>query len=323
MPGTRSTSPGRRSKSCRRRTVPSKSYACLPPVGRRRPLRLYKARTGRHHRPAKFYAVGITSGGLRGRQRHATCLRHDDISRSSAAPTRQSTAPHHGHARRLDAQHQRSRARARAARPHVRVRGRDRCRRRRSRRASPSSSRCSQGKRMSAAPARGVRVARLRRAAARPRGVRPRPDPEGPGRPQDRPGAARPAAAQARQPALRRHLRPRQPAGAGGDPVQDQPRRRAGRRRERQARRRRSTSSSRRPARRSKDVATMEDLEVDLQEGDVRQLQRRGELGGRGRAGRQVPPEDPDRRDHRRASRTSTSSRTRSSTASATGSTAS
>ena len=47
-----------------------------------------------------------------------------------------------------------------------------------------------------------------------------------------------------------------------------------------------------------KDIASMDDLEVDLQEGGQPAGRRRGELGGRGRAGRQVHPEDPARRDH-------------------------
>ena len=105
--------------------------------------------------------------------------------------------------------------------------------------------------------------------------------------------------AQARQPALRRHLRSRQPAGAGGGPVQDQPRRRADRRRGRQAR------AGDRQARRG----DRRDAEGHRQHGGPRGRppgrqsggqQRRGERRGRGRAGRQVHPEDPARRDLRR-----------------------
>ncbi len=42
-----------------------------------------------------------------------------------------------------------------------------------------------------------------------------------------------------------------------------------------------------------KDVTSMEDLEIDLQDGSPLGAHRRGELRGRGRAGRQVHPEDP------------------------------
>ena len=108
------------------------------------------------------------------------------------------------------------------------------------------------GKRMTAVAARRFRVPRVRQSAAGPRGLRPRPDPEGACRPQDGADASRAAAVQAQQQALRRDFRPGQPAGAGRGPVQDQPRPRADRRRGRQARRRRSPSWSRRAARLSR-----------------------------------------------------------------------
>ena len=146
----------------------------------------------------------------------------------------ESTTTHHGHARRHP-QHQRSRARARAERPHVRVRGRiaadagagvgDLVRRAGAGRQADDG-----------AAARGVRVARLRHAAARSGELRHRPDPQGIRRPQDRADAARSAAVQAQQQALLRHFRSRQPAGAGGGALQDQSRARADRRRGRQAR---------------------------------------------------------------------------------------
>ena len=69
------------------------------------------------------------------------------------------------------------------------------------------------GKRMTRSPARGVRFAHVRQSAARPRELRPGPDPEGTGRPQDGAVAPRAAAVQAQQQAVRRDLRSGQPAG--------------------------------------------------------------------------------------------------------------
>ena len=123
------------------------------------------------------------------------------------------------------------------------------------------------GKRMTAQQLARVRLARVRHPAARPRELRPRPDPQGLRRPQDRPDAARAAAVQARQPALRRHVRPGEPAGAGGGPLQDQPRPSSRSSSRTTSSARRSTRSSRRPAPRCKDMATLEDIEVDLEDG--------------------------------------------------------
>ena len=202
----------------------------------------------------------------------------------------------HGHARRLHTQHQRPRTRAGAARAHDGVRSRsaadagaagggDVCRPRHRRQEDHADA------------ARGLRVARLRRAVVRPFGVRHRSVPERADRPQDCPGAARSAAAQARQPALRRHVRPGEPAGPGGDPVQDEPRRRARRRRERQARG--VDPQAGRGLRRDAEGRELHGGPGGRPPGSRRSAgrRRRGKLGGRGRAGRPLPAEDPDRRD--------------------------
>ena len=77
--------------------------------------------------------------------------------------------------------------------------------------------------------------------------------------------------------------------------------------------RRRSTSWSRRPGRCSRKWRRWRISRSTSRTPDAAAGQRRrGKLRSRGRAGRQVHPEDPDRRDQRRASPTSTSSRTRS-----------
>ena len=65
----RSTSPGRRSKSLQTQDRGVKVVRLLPPVGGGR-SRLYKARTGRHHRPVKFYATWNNVAEL------AVCSRH-------------------------------------------------------------------------------------------------------------------------------------------------------------------------------------------------------------------------------------------------------
>src|SRR6185503_4004117 len=92
------------------------------------------------------------------------------------------------------------------------------------------------------------------------------PDQQGAGRSQDGRDAAPSAAAKARQPPVRRRVRPGQPAGARRDPLQDEPRHRRRRRRGRQAR------PDDRQGRRSdgqtlKDLVSAEDLEVDLADG--------------------------------------------------------
>ena len=191
----------------------------------------------------------------------------------------------------------RARSRSTASCPSTRPR---RCRRRRRRRACTFVEQVLSGKRMTAAAARGVRVARVRRPAARPRRLRPRPDRQGlcstsrspsrgafcrctsaatgcssrrPTRPtcrRWRKSASRPTSSSSRSSS-------RTTSSAQAIAQARRGERRDAARRWRRSRTSRSRSRTARPA------------------GHRRRGQRR-----RGRAGRQVHPEDPARRDRRR-----------------------
>ena len=151
-------------------------------------------------------------------------------------------------------------------------------------------------------PARGLRVARLRRAAARPR-RRSTLD-------QFQKDLIDLKIAQARH-VLPLHKRgnrlyvatsdPANLQAPRGDPVQDEPRRRAGRRRGRQARR--GDPQARRGVGRAAEGRWRLDGGPRGRPPGGRRppgARRRGKLRGRGRAGRPLPAEDPDRRDRRR-----------------------